>query len=145
MGVSTSRARGAPDGTRGRARSPGPCTKNAAFENSTAGCEAMPSAVETRSEFRYKFSASSFPRSLFAVDLRMAVALLAKWGGSRFPCDAQGDGKRSGCLRLCPHSPRQGPRRGYHFLQARLEEFDPSTYNRHRRPPPGSHRRLGDR
>jgi hypothetical protein len=45
----------------------------------------MPSAVETRSEFRYKFSASSSSRSRFAVDLRMAVALLAKWGSAGFP------------------------------------------------------------
>jgi hypothetical protein len=42
-----------------RARSPGPCTKSAAFENSTASCEFASTAVETRSEFRYKFEAAA--------------------------------------------------------------------------------------
>ena len=62
-----------------------PNSESAAFENSTAAREAAPIAVETRSEFRYNFSASSSPRSRFAVDLRMAVALLAKWGSAGFP------------------------------------------------------------
>jgi hypothetical protein len=35
-----------------------PSTKNAAFENSTTSREAAPTAVETRSEFRYRIEAS---------------------------------------------------------------------------------------
>jgi hypothetical protein len=42
-------------------RSSRPCTKNAAFENSTTSREATPTAVETRSGFRYEISASSCP------------------------------------------------------------------------------------
>ena len=62
-----------------------PNSESVAFGISTTAREAAPTAVETRSEFRYKFSASSSPRSRFAVDLRMAVALLAKWGSAGFP------------------------------------------------------------
>jgi hypothetical protein len=58
---STSRARGAPDGARGRARSPGPGTKGVGFGNSMTGCGDAPNAVETRSEFRYEISAPSCP------------------------------------------------------------------------------------
>jgi hypothetical protein len=36
-----------------------PKSGRAAFENSTAACEAMPTAVETRSEFRYRIEAAA--------------------------------------------------------------------------------------
>jgi hypothetical protein len=75
-----------------------PRTESAAFENSTTSREATPTAVETRSEFRYRIEAVA-PQLTFEADDRGQSSPPHPWRGS---AGGLGERARLGCTSTRP-------------------------------------------